>query len=60
MPRTHIPDGVLSMENPTNARRGSKPIVCNGLREIKVYDSSEHTTAKHNVSIETEEIEPKT
>ena len=38
----------------------SKPIVCNGLREIKVYDPSEHTTAKHNVSMETEEIEPET
>ena len=38
----------------------SKPIVCNGLREIKVYDHSEHTTAKHNVSMETEEIEPET
>ena len=31
-----------------------------GLREIKVYDPSEHTTAKHNVSMETEEIEPET
>ena len=31
----------------------SKPIVCNGLREIKVYSQSQHT--EHDVVVDTEE-----
>lgn len=36
----------------------SKPIVCNGLREIKVYDPSEHT--KRDVSVGTEQQDEET